>query len=285
VNTPQIARLPREAIDQVVSSVPLGRIAEVDEIACAALFLASDESAFVTGIELFIDGGAAQGFLALERSFFFLPNTVHESGSTPVDNAIAIVRGEAGLAIVCATAARALSADSAWQNTEMIETALDLLRRTPQLTNRWGLNASAALTARSSALAEVVQRIGSLPKALRPHLEIWLKVAAWFSSSHIAKTIVAEILSAIADGIRESAQIVSSSGRLELQRAQASRILAWARREDAALCLATANQVAQIALPRFAGERDFELVRAEASRILFRAISRVLTPARPREYV
>lgn len=60
VNTPQTARLPREAINQVVSSVPLGRIAEVDEIASAALFLASDESAFVTGIELFVDGGAAQ---------------------------------------------------------------------------------------------------------------------------------------------------------------------------------------------------------------------------------
>jgi NAD(P)-dependent dehydrogenase (short-subunit alcohol dehydrogenase family) len=60
VNTPQIARLPQEAINQVVSSVPLGRIAEVDEIASAALFLASDESAFVTGSELFADGGAAQ---------------------------------------------------------------------------------------------------------------------------------------------------------------------------------------------------------------------------------
>jgi NAD(P)-dependent dehydrogenase (short-subunit alcohol dehydrogenase family) len=60
VNTPQIARLPREAINQVVSSVPLGRSAEVGEIASAALFLASDESAFITGIELFVDGGAAQ---------------------------------------------------------------------------------------------------------------------------------------------------------------------------------------------------------------------------------
>jgi NAD(P)-dependent dehydrogenase (short-subunit alcohol dehydrogenase family) len=60
VNTPQFARLPREAIQQVVSSMPLGRIAEVDEIASAALSLASDESAFVTGTELFVDGGAAQ---------------------------------------------------------------------------------------------------------------------------------------------------------------------------------------------------------------------------------
>jgi NAD(P)-dependent dehydrogenase (short-subunit alcohol dehydrogenase family) len=49
VNTPQIARLPREAINRVVPSVPLGRIAEVEEIANAALFLASDESGLCRG--------------------------------------------------------------------------------------------------------------------------------------------------------------------------------------------------------------------------------------------
>jgi hypothetical protein len=43
------ARLPREAIDQVVSSVPLGRIAEADEMASAAFLLASDESAIAVG--------------------------------------------------------------------------------------------------------------------------------------------------------------------------------------------------------------------------------------------
>jgi NAD(P)-dependent dehydrogenase (short-subunit alcohol dehydrogenase family) len=42
------------------ASVPLGRVGTADEIAKAAVFLASDDSSFVTGIELFVDGGMAQ---------------------------------------------------------------------------------------------------------------------------------------------------------------------------------------------------------------------------------
>jgi NAD(P)-dependent dehydrogenase (short-subunit alcohol dehydrogenase family) len=43
-----------------VSTIPMGRMGDADEIAKAALFLASDDSSFVTGIELFVDGGRGQ---------------------------------------------------------------------------------------------------------------------------------------------------------------------------------------------------------------------------------
>jgi NAD(P)-dependent dehydrogenase (short-subunit alcohol dehydrogenase family) len=44
----------------VIATVPLGRLGMPDDLAKAAVFLASDDSAYVTGIELFVDGGAAQ---------------------------------------------------------------------------------------------------------------------------------------------------------------------------------------------------------------------------------
>jgi NAD(P)-dependent dehydrogenase (short-subunit alcohol dehydrogenase family) len=60
VSTPQVDRQPPEAIARIVSTVPMGRMAKPEEIARAALFLASDDSSFVSGIELFADGGRAQ---------------------------------------------------------------------------------------------------------------------------------------------------------------------------------------------------------------------------------
>ena len=45
---------------KLIAGIPLGRMGDPDEIANAALFLASDESSFVNGIELFADGGSAQ---------------------------------------------------------------------------------------------------------------------------------------------------------------------------------------------------------------------------------
>ena len=50
----------QEFIDSQAVTIPLGRVGTPDEIAKAVVFLASDDSSFVNGIELFVDGGMAQ---------------------------------------------------------------------------------------------------------------------------------------------------------------------------------------------------------------------------------
>ena len=65
VATPGVAGMvPAEQLDglhaHLASLVPMGRMGDPREVAKAVLFLASDDSSFVTGIELFVDGGMAQ---------------------------------------------------------------------------------------------------------------------------------------------------------------------------------------------------------------------------------
>jgi NAD(P)-dependent dehydrogenase (short-subunit alcohol dehydrogenase family) len=50
----------QQRLKMISNSVPLGRLGAPDEIAKAVVFLASDDSSYITGTELFVDGGLAQ---------------------------------------------------------------------------------------------------------------------------------------------------------------------------------------------------------------------------------
>ena len=60
--TPMVARagLTDAQMQHLLAQVPMGRFGKPEEIASAAVFLASDESSYVTGIDLCVDGGMAQ---------------------------------------------------------------------------------------------------------------------------------------------------------------------------------------------------------------------------------
>ncbi|AQV98249.1 3-oxoacyl-ACP reductase [Cupriavidus necator] len=58
-NTPMMQGIPDEWAQAIVKAVPLGRMGEPDEVARLALFLAGDDSSFITGQNLAVNGGLA----------------------------------------------------------------------------------------------------------------------------------------------------------------------------------------------------------------------------------
>ena len=57
IRTPMVSYIVDEYEERLASGLPLGRIGEPMDIASAALFLASDDSAWVSGLDLTVDGG------------------------------------------------------------------------------------------------------------------------------------------------------------------------------------------------------------------------------------
>jgi len=66
MNTPLISKwgLPDEAVrnikQELAKKIPVGHMGKAEDVAYAALYLASDESSYVVGTELVVDGGASQ---------------------------------------------------------------------------------------------------------------------------------------------------------------------------------------------------------------------------------
>jgi 3-oxoacyl-[acyl-carrier protein] reductase len=56
-NTPMMQGIPEEWMQQMISGIPMGRMAEPEDVAKVASFLASDDAGFITGQNIAVNGG------------------------------------------------------------------------------------------------------------------------------------------------------------------------------------------------------------------------------------
>jgi 3-oxoacyl-[acyl-carrier protein] reductase len=61
IATPMTDAIPDHVREKAVGAIPLGRVAQPEEVAAVTLFFAGDDSSYVTGQTLFIDGGRSIG--------------------------------------------------------------------------------------------------------------------------------------------------------------------------------------------------------------------------------
>lgn len=57
VSTAMVRKMPQEVLEQMASKVPVARLGETDDIACAVLFLSSEQASYINGATLSVDGG------------------------------------------------------------------------------------------------------------------------------------------------------------------------------------------------------------------------------------